>query len=68
MQRLMSIALNRNVEFSVIGIADIAKQTVKFQGLANGLPFTESTDYEKVRARVMKAVEINRPQDKGDLS
>lgn len=66
--KLFSIALNRNVEFSVIGVANVAKGTAKFQGLANGVPFTESHDYEKVRARVMRAVKINKPQDKGDLS
>lgn len=68
MHRLFAIALNRNVEFSVVGVANVAKGTAKFQGLLNGVPFTESLDYEKVRARVMRAVEINKPQDKADLS
>lgn len=68
MQRLFAIALNRNVEFTVIGVANVAKQTVKFQGLLNGVPFTESKDYDRVRARVMKAVEINKPQQKEELS
>ena len=68
MHKLFSIALNRNVEFSVVGVANVAKQTVKFQGLANGVPFTEHVDYEKVRARVMKAVEINKPHQKEELS
>jgi hypothetical protein len=68
MQRMFAITLNRNTEFSVIGVANVAKGTVKFQGLLNGIPFTQHTDYERVRARVMKAVEINQPQDKTDLS
>lgn len=68
MQRMFAIALNRNAEFSVIGLANVAKGTVKFQGLLNGIPFTQSVDYEKVRARVMRAVEINQPQDKAELS
>lgn len=68
MQRMFSISVSRNAEFSVIGVANVAKGTVKFQGLVNGVPFTESVDYEKVRARVMTAVEINQPQDKAELS
>lgn len=66
--RLFAIALNRNVEFAVIGVANVAKGTAKFQGLLNGVPFTESNDYEKVRARVMKAVEINQPKLNEELS
>lgn len=68
MQRLFAIALNRNTEFSVVGIANVAKQSVKFQGLLNGIPFTEGRDYEKIRARVMRAVEINKPESKEELS
>ncbi|NJO48160.1 MAG: hypothetical protein HC840_00430 [Leptolyngbyaceae cyanobacterium RM2_2_4] len=68
MQRMFAIALNRNTEFSVIGVANVMKGTVKFQGLLNGIPFTEHTDYERVHSRVMKAVEINQPQDKEELS
>lgn len=68
MQRMFAIALNRNTEFSVIGVANVMKGTVKFQGLVNGVPFTEHTDYERVRARVMKAVEINQPKDNSELS
>lgn len=62
MHRLFAIALSRHVEFSVVGIANVAKGTVKFQGLLNGIPFTQGDDYEKVRARVMTAVEINQPE------
>lgn len=62
MQRLFAISINRNAEFSVIGVANAAKGTVKFQGLLNGIPFTQHTDYDLVRARVMKAVEINKPE------
>jgi hypothetical protein len=62
MQRMFSVALNRHTEFSVVGIANVAKRTVKFQGLLNGIPFTQHWDYERVRARVMKAVEINKPE------
>jgi hypothetical protein len=68
MQRMISISLNRNTEFSVVGLANIAKGTVKFQGLLNGIPFTQHTDYEKVRARVMKAVEINQPETNTELA
>lgn len=68
MQRMFAIALNRNTEFSVIGVANVAKGTVKFQGLLNGIPFTQHWDYERVRARVMKAVEINQPKENEELS
>lgn len=66
--KLFSIAINRNTEFGVIGVANVAKGTAKFQGTLNGVPFTESHDYEKVRARVMKAAEVNQPQNKEELS
>lgn len=59
---------NKNAEFSVIGVANIAKQSVKFQGLLNGIPFTQGDDYEKVRARVLRAVELNKPETNKDLS
>ena len=64
--KMFSIAISRHAEFSVVGIANIVKQTAVFQGLLNGIPFTQSDDYEKVRARVMKAVEIN--QQKQDAN
>lgn len=66
--RMFAIALNRNVEFTVVGIANVAKQTVKFQGLLNGVPFTQDKDYEVVRARVMAAVELNRPETNMEAS
>lgn len=46
-------------EFSVIGIPNVAKETVRFQGLLNGVPFCQSTNYELIRARVMRAVNLN---------
>lgn len=55
---------NRKAEFTVIGIADVFAGTVKFQALMNGVPFTEGPDYEKIRARVVKAVEINQNHEK----
>lgn len=62
MHKLFTICLNRNVEFSVVGVVNAHKGTVKFQGLLNGIPFIENADYEKVRARIMRAVEINQPE------
>lgn len=50
---------NQKAEFSMRGIANISKRTVHFQGLLNGIPFTENEDYEVVRATIMRAVEIN---------
>lgn len=61
MHKLFSICLSQRIEFSVVGIADVFKKTAKFQGLLNGIPFTEDVDYDKVRARVMCAVKINQP-------
>ena len=63
--KLFSVTLGTK-EFEVIGIADILNKTATFQGLVNGVPFTESQDYEEVSALVMKAVEINRPQKRGN--
>lgn len=60
MVKLFSIALSRNKEFSVVGVANVAKGTAKFQGLLNGVPFVQHLDYEKVREFVMKAVNMNR--------
>lgn len=62
MQRMFAVALSRSVEFSVIGVANVAKGTVKFQGLLNGIPFVQHTDYEKVRRFVMLAVKMNQPE------
>lgn len=64
--KIFSIALGPEKEFSVIGIANVAKQTAAFQGLVNGIPFTQHTDYQKVRERVMKAVEINTQKEKAN--
>lgn len=68
MHRLFAVALSRNVEFSVIGVVNHATKTVKFQGLLNGIPFTQSRDYERVRARVMRAVEMNQPESNQEAS
>lgn len=68
MEKMFSIALNKNTEFTIIGIANFAKGTMNFQGLVNGTPFTENADYELIRSRVMKAVEINQPEKKAELS
>lgn len=68
MQQMFSITLNSKTEFSVITIVNMAKGTVRFQGLLNGIPFTEHQDYERVRSRVLKAVEINQPQNNQELS
>jgi hypothetical protein len=68
MQRMFSIALNKKIEFSVVGIANMSNRTIIFQGLINGVPFTENSNYEKIRSRVMMAVEINQPQNKDSLS
>ena len=59
---------NLRSEFSVVGIANVSKGTAKFQGQLNGVPFTEGEDYEKIRARVMKAVALNSPQNNEELS
>lgn len=66
--RVFSVMLNRNVEFSVVGIANVAKGTAKFQGLLNGTPFTQSVDYERVRSRVMKAVKLNQHEANPEVS
>jgi hypothetical protein len=65
---MFSICVNRNAEFAVVGIANVAKQTVKFQGTLNGIPFTQSADYEKVRARIMRAVALNQKENNKELS
>lgn len=46
-------------EFAVIGVPNVAKETMKFQGLLNGIPFCQSSNYELIRARVMRAVDLN---------
>ncbi len=69
MERMFSITIGKKRnEFSLIGIADLGHGTAKYQGLLNGIPFTESTNYERVRARVLKAVEINSPSENKDAS
>ena len=68
MHRLFSVALSRQVEFSVIGVVNVAKKSVVFQGLLNGVPFTQSVNYDKVRSRVMTAVQMNQPRNNEELS
>lgn len=48
-------------EFSVIGVADISNQTVKFQELINGIPFVEDENYETIREVLLESVELNQP-------
>lgn len=50
-------------EFSVIGVADIAKKTAKFQGLINGIPFVEDEDYQLVREVLFETIALNQPQN-----
>ncbi len=65
MWTLLSIKLGVNrVEFSLRGVADISKQTAKFQALCNGHVFFENADYEK-RSVVMDAVKINQAETNG---
>lgn len=52
-------------EFSVVGIADAVKRTAKFQGQLNGIPFCQSGNYELIRRRVMRAVELNKSLNEG---
>ncbi len=59
---VFSIAISQSVKFSVVGVANVAKGTAKFQGLLNGVPFVQHTDYQKVREFVMKAVSMNQPE------
>ena len=68
MQDLMKISVNKNTEFSIIGIANVNTGKVKFQGLLNGVPFTQSLDYEKVRSRIVRAVQMNLPKESVELS
>ena len=56
----------QKAEFAVIGLVDLGHQTVMFQGLLNGIPFTENADYQKIRARVLKAVDMNSNNDRGN--
>lgn len=59
MKQVFSIALSRKKEFSVIAIPNAGTGITKFQGLVNGVPFTQSLDYDRVRTKIMKAVELN---------
>ena len=60
--QLFSVILGNKTEFSVIGIANVAKKTAKFQGLMNGIPFVEDSDYEVVREKVMNSIALNQPE------
>lgn len=62
--RIFSVSLNKT-EFSVIGIANVAKGIVSFQGLVNGVPFTQG-DYQEVSRNVLKAVQINKQKEKAN--
>jgi hypothetical protein len=58
--KIIGVSLgNRRGEFEVIGVADVAHKTAKFQAVANGLVYFESEDYEEVREVMMEGVRIN---------
>ena len=60
MHTLFSISLNGGkIEFSLVGVADVHKKTAKFQAVCNGGVFFEGIDYEKVRSKLMDAVQLN---------
>lgn len=59
--QIFSISLGYK-EFSIIGVADVFKREAKFQGLVNGIPFTQHEDYQVVRQLVMEAVQLNQPE------
>jgi len=58
---LFKVTLGRK-EFSVIGIANVVKQTVKFQALINGIPFLQDEDYEAVREVLLETITLNQPE------
>lgn len=66
--KLFSIQIRPNLNFSVIGVANVVKGTAKFQGLMNGTPFVQHADYEKVRRFVMHAVKMNQPEINQEVS
>ena len=69
METLFKVILGHNkAEFSVIAIPNVAKNTLVFQGLLNGVPFTEGLDYQKIRSRVHSAIELNQPQNREEMS
>lgn len=45
--------------YSVQAIVDYKTMTVSFIGTINGVTFTKGKKYEIIRARVLKALEIN---------
>jgi len=59
--QIFSVTLGKK-EFSVVGVADVFKKTVKFQGLVNEVPFTQDEDYQVVRQLVLDAVKLNQPE------
>lgn len=66
MWTLFSISLGRGKpEFSVVGIADVGHNSVKFQGLRNGEVIVQGEDYEMVRAKVLDAVRLNKGEASG---
>ena len=49
-------------EFSVVGIANVIKKTVKFQAHINGIPFVQDESYEAIREVLMETIELNQPE------
>lgn len=68
MMKMFSIAVRKDVEFAIIGVANVAKGTAKFQGTLNSIPFVQHLDYNKVREFVMKSVKMNQPETNMEAS
>lgn len=60
--KVFSVSIRKDLEFAVVGVANVAKGTAKFQGTMNGIPFVQHVDYQKVREFVMKSVAMNQPK------
>lgn len=60
MQKLFSITVGKKqTEFAVVGIAVFDTNKAMFRAQIDGVDFAESEDYDYIRARLMRAVEIH---------
>ena len=58
--RIVGISLGgKRGDFEVIGVANVATKSVKFQTVLNGTPYFESESYEEAREVMMESVKIN---------
>lgn len=66
MIKMLSLII-KNKEFSVVGIANVAKREVIFKGMVGDIVLCKGKDFHAIRERVVRIFELNSRVD-GELN